>query len=201
MPSAAASHKPIPCPVGTFSSLPEQTSSSTCRSCPSGFYCKEAGLQAPSGWCPAGKRRGEMESVSPRSIFLGPEPQGLLVPGPRVSGRERGCSSVGLTYSRLLLRLQHWTCPGLQFVPMSSRVLLSCGHSQGHAPQLPSGHLQSSKRFNKHHGVPAVPCWEVLLTGWDLSSHRYRAGSLGGTEGHGKLRTWVGTHGGKVSIR
>lgn len=48
--------------MGTFSSLPEQTTSSTCRSCPSGFYCKEAGLKAPSGWCPAGKRRGEIES-------------------------------------------------------------------------------------------------------------------------------------------
>lgn len=60
--SAAASHKPIPCPAGTFSSLPEQTTSSTCRTCPSGFYCKDAGLQAPSGWCPAGKGRGEMTS-------------------------------------------------------------------------------------------------------------------------------------------
>lgn len=62
VPLAAASHKPTPCPAGTFSSLPEQTTSSTCRTCPSGFYCKEAGLQAPSGWCPAGKRRGEMTS-------------------------------------------------------------------------------------------------------------------------------------------
>lgn len=59
MPSAAASHKPVPCPAGTFSSLPGQTISSTCRTCPSGFYCKEEGLQVPSGWCPAGKRRGE----------------------------------------------------------------------------------------------------------------------------------------------
>lgn len=58
-PSAAASHKPVPCPAGTFSSLPGQTTPSTCRTCPSGFYCKEAGLQAPSGWCPAGKRREE----------------------------------------------------------------------------------------------------------------------------------------------
>lgn len=86
---------------------------------------------------------------------------------------------------------------------MSSRVLLPCGHNQGHAPQLPSGHLRSSKRFNKHHRVPALPCWEVLLTGWDLSSHRYRAGSFGGHR-----RPWeavglsrVGMSGGKVSIR
>ncbi|XP_011927069.1 PREDICTED: SCO-spondin [Cercocebus atys] len=50
----AGSHKPMPCPAGTFSSLPEQTMLSACQSCPPGFYCKEAGLQAPSGQCPAG---------------------------------------------------------------------------------------------------------------------------------------------------
>lgn len=55
--SAAASHRPTPCPVGTFSSLPEQTMPSACQVCPRSFYCKEAGLQAPSGQCPAGERQ------------------------------------------------------------------------------------------------------------------------------------------------
>ncbi|XP_058546733.1 zonadhesin-like isoform X8 [Neofelis nebulosa] len=50
----AASHRPTPCPAGTFSGLPEQTMPSACQSCPRSFYCKEAGLQAPSGPCPAG---------------------------------------------------------------------------------------------------------------------------------------------------
>ncbi|XP_053757201.1 zonadhesin-like isoform X9 [Panthera pardus] len=50
----AASHRPKPCPAGTFSGLPEQTMPSACQSCPRSFYCKEAGLQAPSGPCPAG---------------------------------------------------------------------------------------------------------------------------------------------------
>lgn len=49
--SAEASPRPMPCPAGTFSSLPEQTTSSACQACPPGFYCKEAGLQAPSGQC------------------------------------------------------------------------------------------------------------------------------------------------------
>ncbi|XP_059234209.1 multiple epidermal growth factor-like domains protein 6 [Mustela nigripes] len=53
----AASHRPTPCPVGTFSSLPEQTMPSACQVCPRSFYCKEAGLQAPSGQCPAGERQ------------------------------------------------------------------------------------------------------------------------------------------------
>lgn len=57
VPSASASHRPTPCPAGTFSSLPEQTVSSACQACPRGFYCKEAGLQAPSGQCPAGERQ------------------------------------------------------------------------------------------------------------------------------------------------
>lgn len=113
VPSAAASHKPIPCPAGTFSSLPEQTASSTCQTCPSGFYCKEAGLQAPSGWCPAGKGGGEMTSgkrkvrESPRQLS-GYGSRGFwqqkTPPGPRVSDRGRGpASSAVLTSSRLLL--------------------------------------------------------------------------------------------------
>lgn len=56
VPSASASHRPTPCPPGTFSSLPEQTALSVCQACPRGFYCKEAGLQVPTGRCPAGER-------------------------------------------------------------------------------------------------------------------------------------------------
>lgn len=59
--SAAASHRPTPCPAGTFSSLPEQTMPSACQVCPRSFYCKEAGLQAPSGQCPAGERQQDFE--------------------------------------------------------------------------------------------------------------------------------------------
>lgn len=92
VPSAVASHKPTPCPVGTFSSLPEQTTSSTCRSCPSGFYCKEAGLQAPSGWCPAGKRRGEMGSMK-RKGQCGSKGQISGTRAPEPSASRRHCQS------------------------------------------------------------------------------------------------------------
>lgn len=57
VPPASASHRPTLCPAGTFSSLPEQTVSSVCQACPRGFYCKETGLQAPSGPCPTGERQ------------------------------------------------------------------------------------------------------------------------------------------------
>ena len=67
VPSASASHRPTPCPIGTFSSLPEQTVPSVCQACPHGFYCKEAGLQAPSGQCPAGERQ---QGFRQRSIAL-----------------------------------------------------------------------------------------------------------------------------------
>lgn len=94
-PSAAASHKPVPCPVGTFSSLPGQTTPSTCRTCPSGFYCKEAGLQAPSGWCPAGKRRGDdkwKKMVSVRawgnSLGMGPGTSGSRSQEAQIEGED-----------------------------------------------------------------------------------------------------------------
>lgn len=62
VPSAAGSHRPMPCPAGTFSSLPKQTLSSACQDCPPGFFCKEAGLQSPSGQCPAGERREDLDN-------------------------------------------------------------------------------------------------------------------------------------------
>lgn len=55
--SASALHRPILCPTGTFSSLPKQTVPSACQACLHGFSCKETGLQAPSGQCPAGERQ------------------------------------------------------------------------------------------------------------------------------------------------
>lgn len=77
--SAAASHRPTPCPVGTFSSLPEQTMPSACQVCPRSFYCKEAGLQAPSGQCPAGYYCDS--SAGPIQDFhLYPCPQGYFCP-------------------------------------------------------------------------------------------------------------------------
>lgn len=63
VPPAAASHRPALCPPGTFSSLPAQTVPSVCQACPRGFYCKEAGLQAPSGQCPAGERQQRPEGA------------------------------------------------------------------------------------------------------------------------------------------
>ncbi|XP_053757174.1 zonadhesin-like isoform X1 [Panthera pardus] len=75
----AASHRPKPCPAGTFSGLPEQTMPSACQSCPRSFYCKEAGLQAPSGPCPAGYYCDS--SAGPIKDFsLYPCPQGYYCP-------------------------------------------------------------------------------------------------------------------------
>ncbi|XP_032694159.1 neurogenic locus notch homolog protein 3-like [Lontra canadensis] len=75
----AASHRPTPCPAGTFSSLPEQTMPSACQVCPRSFYCKEAGLQAPSGQCPAGYYCDS--SAGPIQDFsLYPCPQGYFCP-------------------------------------------------------------------------------------------------------------------------
>ncbi|XP_032352703.1 multiple epidermal growth factor-like domains protein 6 [Camelus ferus] len=75
----AASCRPTPCPAGTFSSLPEQTMPSACQACPPGFYCKEAGLQAPSGQCPAGYYCDS--SAGPIQDFsLYPCPQGYYCP-------------------------------------------------------------------------------------------------------------------------
>ncbi|XP_078306274.1 uncharacterized protein LOC132680612 isoform X4 [Panthera onca] len=75
----AASHRPTPCPAGTFSGLPEQTMPSACQSCPRSFYCKEAGLQAPSGPCPAGYYCDS--SAGPIKDFsLYPCPQGYYCP-------------------------------------------------------------------------------------------------------------------------
>ncbi|XP_050179054.1 multiple epidermal growth factor-like domains protein 6 isoform X3 [Myiozetetes cayanensis] len=50
----AASAVPQLCPAGTFSSLPGRRTLSECQPCPSGFYCEEPGLSAPSGECWAG---------------------------------------------------------------------------------------------------------------------------------------------------
>ncbi|ELW67538.1 hypothetical protein TREES_T100003968 [Tupaia chinensis] len=77
--SAAGSRRPTPCPAGTFSSLPEQTASSGCQACPPGFYCKETGLQAPSGQCPAGYYCDS--STGPVQDFsLHPCPRGYYCP-------------------------------------------------------------------------------------------------------------------------
>ncbi|XP_043430333.1 neurogenic locus notch homolog protein 1-like isoform X1 [Prionailurus bengalensis] len=75
----AASHRPTPCPAGTFSGLAEQTMPSACQTCPRSFYCKEAGLQAPSGPCPAGYYCDS--SAGPIKDFsLYPCPQGYYCP-------------------------------------------------------------------------------------------------------------------------
>ncbi|XP_039940848.1 multiple epidermal growth factor-like domains protein 6 [Hirundo rustica] len=49
--AAAASAAPQLCPAGTFSSLPGRRALSECQPCPSGFYCEEPGLSAPTGEC------------------------------------------------------------------------------------------------------------------------------------------------------
>uniref|UniRef100_A0A8C8VT86 Predicted gene 9195 n=2 Tax=Peromyscus maniculatus bairdii TaxID=230844 RepID=A0A8C8VT86_PERMB len=87
---SAASHKPIPCPAGTFSSLPEQTASSTCQTCPSGFYCKEAGLQAPSGWCPAGYYC-DSSSGPVQDFSLYPCPRGYYCPVGTAKAMHHSC--------------------------------------------------------------------------------------------------------------
>ncbi|KAM6987470.1 uncharacterized protein LKV04_010315 [Tautogolabrus adspersus] len=55
------SGEPEVCPAGTFSSVPGLTSEAGCQPCTPGFYCRGAGLKAPTGpcsegyWCPPGQ--------------------------------------------------------------------------------------------------------------------------------------------------
>lgn len=53
--AGAASAVPKLCPAGTFSSLQGRRMLSECQPCPSGFYCEEPGLTAPTGECWEGK--------------------------------------------------------------------------------------------------------------------------------------------------
>nr|KAF6427833.1 hypothetical protein HJG63_008321 [Rousettus aegyptiacus] len=87
---SAASHRPALCPPGTFSSLPAQTVPSVCQACPRGFYCKEAGLQAPSGQCPAGYYCDS--SAGPIQDFsLYPCPQGYYCPLATAVATQHSC--------------------------------------------------------------------------------------------------------------
>uniref|UniRef100_A0A3Q3IVN5 Uncharacterized protein n=1 Tax=Monopterus albus TaxID=43700 RepID=A0A3Q3IVN5_MONAL len=43
--------EPELCPAGTFSPAPGLTSEAACQSCSAGFYCRGAGLRAPTGPC------------------------------------------------------------------------------------------------------------------------------------------------------
>ncbi|CDW74865.1 cast multi-domain protein [Stylonychia lemnae] len=45
---------PIPCPVGTFSSLSGNTHKDNCTICLNGTYCESSGLSAPTGQCARG---------------------------------------------------------------------------------------------------------------------------------------------------
>lgn len=49
------SGEPELCPAGTFSAVPGLTSEAGCQPCTAGFYCREAGLEAPTGPCSQGK--------------------------------------------------------------------------------------------------------------------------------------------------
>ncbi|XP_034024623.1 multiple epidermal growth factor-like domains protein 6 [Thalassophryne amazonica] len=46
--------EPELCPAGTFSPVPGLTSEHSCQPCSAGFYCRRAGLQAPTGPCRQG---------------------------------------------------------------------------------------------------------------------------------------------------
>lgn len=49
------SAEPELCPAGTFSALSGLTSETSCEPCTAGFYCREAGLKAPTGLCSQGQ--------------------------------------------------------------------------------------------------------------------------------------------------
>ncbi|XP_063762752.1 SCO-spondin isoform X2 [Eleginops maclovinus] len=55
------SGEPELCQAGTFSIVPGLTSEASCQPCTAGFYCRQAGLRAPTGpcsqgyWCPPGQ--------------------------------------------------------------------------------------------------------------------------------------------------
>ncbi|KAM4567238.1 uncharacterized protein PAE49_010636 isoform 2-T2 [Odontesthes bonariensis] len=58
---AEGSGEPELCPAGTFSPVSGLTNEAGCQPCTAGFYCREAGLRAPTGpcgqghWCPPGQ--------------------------------------------------------------------------------------------------------------------------------------------------
>lgn len=56
---------------------------SACQTCPRSFYCKEAGLQAPSGPCPAGERQQRSSGAGKGDkVWGGERPKGsCLGPG------------------------------------------------------------------------------------------------------------------------
>lgn len=53
--AAEGSGEPELCPAGTFSPVPGLTSEAGCQPCTAGFYCREAGLTAPTGPCSRGQ--------------------------------------------------------------------------------------------------------------------------------------------------
>ncbi|XP_044928344.1 SCO-spondin isoform X2 [Mustela putorius furo] len=128
----AASHRPTPCPVGTFSSLPEQTMPSACQVCPRSFYCKEAGLQAPSGQCPAGYYCDS--SAGPIQDFhLYPCPQGYFCPlGTAVATLHR--CPVGTYGSRRGLRsiTECQLCPAGKFCALAGLMAPTGDCAAGH---------------------------------------------------------------------
>ncbi|KAM8904697.1 uncharacterized protein AB9W97_008232 isoform 6-T6 [Spinachia spinachia] len=82
------SGEPDLCPSGTFSSVPGLNSQASCQKCTAGFYCKAAGLRAPTGpcsrgfWCPPGQTVATALPC-PSSHFC---PQGSATPVPCPSG-------------------------------------------------------------------------------------------------------------------
>ncbi|XP_074158322.1 uncharacterized protein LOC141562243 [Sminthopsis crassicaudata] len=86
----AGSHRPTSCPPGTFSNIHGQVALSSCHTCPSGFYCKDAGLTTPNGQCPAGyycdSRTGPV-----KDFHLYPCPQGFYCPLGTSWGKQNSC--------------------------------------------------------------------------------------------------------------
>ncbi|KAM8989348.1 uncharacterized protein PRD47_016773 [Ara ararauna] len=86
----AASAVPKLCPAGTFSSLQGRRMLSECQPCPSGFYCEEPGLAAPTGECWEGYYCDNQQGPV-IDFTLYPCPRGFYCPAGTSSSTQYSC--------------------------------------------------------------------------------------------------------------
>ena len=66
------SNRPLPCPLGTFSSDVQLSNQTQCAPCPAGSYCSDIGISEPSGNCTAGYYcKGLTTTATPINLATG----------------------------------------------------------------------------------------------------------------------------------
>ena len=123
----AGSSSPVACPPGTFNPDKNKNKISECLDCPSGSYCENYNMSAPSGLCSAGYYCVSGSSVStPKGILVDSVsgrsfggnicpvgsfcPEGSSIPQPCLPG----------TYNNLVRQIQCFDCPKGYFCPSNT---------------------------------------------------------------------------------